>query len=109
MPIRERPRPSHAGESGPFRVSGGGVLLRGGWTGYALTFKAEAEPCGHRSPGPSSQKTRRPPPPLCDMRPRQLDPPCFGASGAMALGLAVHWRSLARRFGRFGRGVTAPS
>lgn len=96
------------GWSGPF-VFPVVVFYCQGWTGYALTFKAEAEPCGPRYPGPSLQSTRRPPPQLCDICPRQLDPPCFGASVAMALGCAVDWRSLARRFGRFGRGVTAPS
>ena len=87
----------------------GVVVYFQGWTGYALTFKAEAEPCGPRSPGPSLQSTRRPPPQLRDMRPAVRDPPESEASRVLALGLAVHWRSLARRFGRFGRGVTAPS
>lgn len=100
-PQREQkqwPRPSHRGGSGPF-VFPGVVVYFQGWTGYTLTFKAEAEPYGPRSPGPSSQKTRRPPPQLRDICPRQLDPPCFGVSGAMALGLAELWPSSPRRFG----------
>lgn len=71
--------------------------LRAEWrarSGRRGATQAEAEPCGPRSPGPSLQSTRRPPPPLCDIRPRPVDP--LRPEGVSRVALSVKLRTACR-------------
>ena len=101
-------RPERRGGIGPrccprWWRAGAGL---GRWLPGPLRGLADLRAGLFKSPAP---KLPTPPPSLSAVCPRRLDPPNFGASAVVALGLAELWPSSPWQFRTFGEGVsTAP-